>query len=330
MIPRALLRVLRYSLVILVTAVATALYCRWFQQSRPGKPANPFSSQKMKGPAPPQQQRYELRHQFANTEPDVGKEIHRGYGKDEPAGPLDNCPMLAECFPSADSIYASYDACHRSMKFILRHYDNAIVIDKETGRSVGFISFHVERNPANKRQAAINIYNVCVHQEHRGQGLAKRLLSEGLAGVMEYYVDLRRRSPPPLDEPILLALDVDLRSSMAAESFSMYAKAGFLRAWQPCRSIADVDWRPLYLADQRAESVSSPMASMLTDLSQYVANELEGRQSRRHLPSRSNSSNSSGNFDHYCMFKWHHEDWVTMGRAIALPFQPPEKEKINK
>lgn len=302
------------TVIVLVTAIVTSFICRWYYMnsvtSDSGRQGNSAiaidrASSEL---AVADMKEYTMRHHYTN-QPAAIHVVEEG----RTDGPLDNCKMLRDCFPGASSIYNSHDECARNMQLILRHYDSSIVIHRN--RTVGFISFHVEVNPNDRRQQAVNIYNVCIHPAHRGRGLAKRLLAEGLEALMDHR-QLR-------DKQILLALDVDLTSSMAAESFSMYVKLGYLRAWQACRSVADVDWRPLF-RDPEAPAVANTLPVMLANLSRYVEEEVKGQKPRAHLPSRTGSSDP---LDHFCMFKFYNEDWLSIGRALASPYRPGEGEK---
>lgn len=305
-----------HTIIILVTAIITSLTCRWYyihdasnDGGRRGHVAIATDSASS-GPPFADTKEYTMRHHYTNQPADIHV-VQEG----RTDGPLDNCEMLRDCFPGSNSIYQSHEECVRNMRLILRHYDSSIIIHR--GRTVGFISFHVEVNPNDRRQHAVNIYNVCVHPAHRGRGLAKRLLAEGLEALLDHR-QIR-------DKQLLLALDVDLTSPMAAESFSMYVKLGYMRAWQPCRSVADVDWRPLF-KDLEAPAVVSPLPAILANLSRYVEDEVRGKKPRVHLPSRTSSSDP---LDHFCMFKFYNESWYTLGRALASPYRSPSEEEVR-
>lgn len=221
---------------------------------------------------------------------------------------MDACPILVECYPGVESIYANYSTCVENMPLILKYYDSSALV--KDGHVIGFISYNVERDHQIPKNRAISIYNVCIDPVVRGRGLAKRMLAEGIEAVISHY--------SLLPESTLLALDVDLTSQMGAESFSLYAKLGFLRGWQPCRSVGDVDWRPLFTAPT-SPAIQSPLSTILVDPVGYQQDILKGKNPTPRLPSRSQSS--SGTFNHYCMFRFYQESWLTIGQMLVEPFK---------
>jgi predicted GNAT family acetyltransferase len=172
---------------------------------------------------------------------------------------------------------------------------------------VGFISFHIETASPS---TAISMYNVCVDPAYRGRGIAKRLIADGVE---------EQRRHAKLGSKLLLGLDVDLTTEFAAESFALYAKLGFLRGWQPCRSVGDVDWRPV-LEQPASSLVRSPMADILAMPQKYLENEIMGKNPSQRL--RSRRSSSSDPYSHFCMFRLYNESWMSMGKFLAEPWQP--------
>lgn len=239
----------------------------------------------------------------------------------------DACLILPGCYPDATGIYADVPTCHRSLNSLMTWLDSSTLLHGE--KIVGFISFHRQQSrlPAGTRHVLL-IYNVCVHPEYRGRGLATRLLEEGLEEMIDHY-KLRG------EQRLLLGLDVDLSSPMAAESFSLYGKLGFLRGWQPCRSVGDVDWRTMYFEDYNKpgekqnnreiivpEAIRHPLDRILWTPSQYDKDELRGGKPSPRLRSNSGTSSDAA-YDHFCMFKWYGESWLAMGQYIAAPFRKP-------
>lgn len=238
---------------------------------------------------------------------------HRGQ-KDAPTifqsqGPLNSCPMLYDCFPGDDSTFRNLASCQENMDYLGKYYDNTIAL--KDGKVVGFISCHVEYDPDNKNQVAFNIYNVCVDRKVRGQGLAKLLLEETVRATINYH--------KLQDKRVLLALDVDFTTEMAAEAFALYAKLGFLRAWQPCRSVADVDWRPIF-NEPNSLAVQSPLPRILAEPTKYLNDEMKGERPSLRLRSRTRSTGPI--FTHFCMFKFYDESFLTMGRTLKSGVSP--------
>lgn len=223
-------------------------------------------------------------------------------------GLLDNCPMLMDCFPDPDSIYRDMDSCHSNMNYILKYYDSSIIL--VDGKSVGFISFHMEEDPDNPDHKAINIYNVCIDKKYRGKGLAKKMTEEGVEEMIRHHKLKGKKT--------LLALDVNFKDKMAAEAFSMYVKLGYFRAWQPCHGIGDIDWRPLFNTP-KADLVKSPLSTILSDPETYKKEEIIGNKLLPHLQSRRKTRNEP--MFHYCMFKFYGESWHSLGQTLNAPIK---------
>lgn len=230
-----------------------------------------------------------------------------------PNTPGDACRILMKCFNEDGSIYEDLPTCHNNMKLILKYYHNTALFD--AGLLVGFSSFHYETAPSGAK--AISIYNVCVDPAYRQRGLAKRMLAEGVEEMRAYQ--------KITGDKLLLALDVDLSTEMAAESFALYAKMGFLRGWQPCRSVADVDWRPV-IEDPGNQMTKSPMAEILGSPKKYLEDEVMGGKPGLRLKPRGYSKEP---INHFCMFRFYEEDWLTMGKYLAKPHQPKPSTSSN-
>lgn len=219
----------------------------------------------------------------------------------------DACRILMICFPGADSIYKNLSECHDNMELILKYYHNSAIISK--GQVVGFISFHLETAGS----TAISMYNVCVDPAYRNRGLAKRMIFEGVEEMRQHE---------KLDKKLLLGLDVDLTTEFAAESFALYAKLGFFRGWQPCRSVGDVDWRPV-IDNPESSLARSPMAEILASPKKYLDDEVMGKNPGPRL--RSRSPNSQTPLTHFCMFRLYDESWYSMGKYLAATWQASAK-----
>lgn len=287
-IPHGLRRLIREMTFLVIAVSATWMIARFFYRD---------VSIKSSGMKKQTALEVTMRHQYLNAPAIIY----------EAEGPLNNCAMLQDCFPEAEALYKNTKACHDTMLYLQRVYDNSIVLMQ--GKSIGYITFHLEVDPDNSKNKIINIYNVCVAREHRNKGIAKRMLEEGLEAMLDHY-NLRGAK-------VLLGLDVELTTYMAAESFAMYAKMGFMRAWQPCRSVGDVDWRPIF-NNPTVPAVQSPLNSILMDRERYLDEEIREKKQYAHLRSRSRSTKE---LTHFCMFKFYGESWYDMGKALAAPHQ---------
>ena len=283
-----------YLLAIAVSVGLTTLYHRRESLGAPSPPASILSA--FDDPS------LTIVHHY----PDKPGAVH------VPGTPLDACRILEGCFPDPESIYHDHASCVSNMTYILRRYPSSSVI--QDGRVVGFLSLFVEEDPDRREHKAILTYNVCVDPKLRGRGLAKRMLKESIDALVAHK-SISTKS-------LLLALDVDLTSQMAAEAFTMYAKLGYLRGWQPCRSVGDVDWRPLF--DQpTSPALRSPIQKLLDAPKQYQEDELVGKNPSPRLRPRSKGTER---LDHYCMFRFYEESWLTLGNYLAEPFRTPASQ----
>ena len=166
-------------------------------------------------------------------------------------GDLDReaCIILSQCFTSkylgADPIkYPDnpLQPCQKTLKMILRSYDNGFYYEGD--KLVGFISGETV-NGADF--SFVNLYNVCIRPEGRGKGFAKSMVPEFVKQVVE-----KRVSKP--NPRVYIGLDVDFGTETAVSAFSLYAKMGFNRWWEPCSSINDFDYRVL----QRQHNLANP------------------------------------------------------------------------
>lgn len=226
----------------------------------------------------------------------------------QPGTDMDACRLLIHCFPEPGSIYQDHSTCVFNMSHLLKYLDSSALVHQ--GRILAFVSFHLRRDGPDRN--AILIYNVCVDPMVRGHGFAKRLVGEGIEDMMTHHKLRGKRT--------LLGLDVDMTSAMAAESFSLYTKLGYLRGWQPCPSVGDVDWRAFF-SDPPHAAILTPFNSILNDLPAYVRDEVEGRRPASRFKRLSQGSAASVKYDHYCMFKWYNESWLAIGKALAAPFR---------
>lgn len=95
----------------------------------------------------------------------------------------------------------------------------------------------------NPKVAALVIYNVCVHPEHRRQGIASLLFTEALPRIVDlerqaYCHSSSKRDPERCKNlPTVLALDVFWKDEHSAGAFALYAKLGFTDHLQPVGNI---------------------------------------------------------------------------------------------
>ena len=206
----------------------------------------------------------------------------------------DACILLSSCFP--DRYFAArpdlnpeapLSRCQRNLKILLDDYDSGFLYEGK--RLVGFISsvfrdVSLEKTaPVSPVDPEIELYNVCIHPDDRGRGLARSLVArylEQLSAVNGF-------------KSALVGLDVDFKSPSSKEAFTLYAKMGFLRWWQPCRSIADFDF-----AQVRAVPARFPAAWWF----------LQGQGVKKER---------FGGFSHFCMVKeWPGDDFHRLGGAM--------------
>jgi hypothetical protein len=156
----------------------------------------------------------------------------------------DACILLSSCFP--DMYFAArpdlnpsapLSRCQRNLKGLLNQFDSGFLY--EGARLVGFISSAFRDTQLEKAAAPakpeIELYNVCIRSEDRKRGLAKPLLNlylDQLAAANGY-------------QSALVGLDVSFKTPSSKEAFTLYAKMGFVRWWQPCASIGEFDFSQL-------------------------------------------------------------------------------------
>lgn len=230
----------------------------------------------------------------------------------QPNTPLDSCRILIDCYPEADSQYVDLETCHKKHPKVFDYFDSSALLYK--GQLVGFLSLDFRVNRADPAQVAINIYNVCVDRRFRSRGLGRLLVERSVDEAVKFY-NLTRNG-----RRVLLGLDVNLSTKYAVHSFVLYAKMGFLRGWQPCHTIMDVDWRPFFHPSSSSSrpELGSPLDALLRDPKQYQEDEIKGEGRRPRLPLFRSRKGEA--MDHYCMFKWYGESWATLGEIIAAPF----------
>lgn len=228
----------------------------------------------------------------------------------EPNGLTDFCPLLGECYPHGDSMFRKLDTCHKSLSTLFQYYDSSAMYDPKSGEPVAFISFFADRDSKNNR--LIHIYNVCVHPKWRNMGVARRLINEGIEETLAFH-NITDKSK------VALGLDVDLTSPMPAEAFALYAKMGFMRGWQPCSSVGNIDWRPLF-AEPAGDIARSSILELLADPKKYQEDVLKKGVGRAFFPLRNpNYEETAEDRNHFCMFKMYHDSWMRLGELIAEP-----------
>jgi ribosomal protein S18 acetylase RimI-like enzyme len=158
---------------------------------------------------------------------------------------LDACSILSHCFPTGMFASGPEDKslghCHSSLNGLLRVFDSGFLYERRgKGQLVGFITSALSSGVRNNRPfSTVSIYNVCVHPEARGQGLSRHLLDAYTREIVAKRMPGTERPP---GHRLYLGLDVDFATTDAVTAFSVYAKAGFVRWWEPCKSIADFDF----------------------------------------------------------------------------------------
>lgn len=251
------------------------------------------------------------------------------------------CPMLYDCFPGDFSNFKREKTCFRALDNVISSYDSSILMsDNEV---VGFSSFYLENDVfVNSDRAALIMYNVCIHPNHRGKGLGVKLMNQSTTHWIEHHGRKNKKT--------LLALDVDFKSLTSPHAFSMYAKLGYLRGWQPCVTVGEIDWRPLYhgvdVASAASEGSPSPsptpppptplgpplhsaLSALLQDPTSYIANVLypsaedksvQMRKEHNRLPYRKRYPVNQI-YDHFSMFKFYGESLGSLVEPLAKSIQ---------
>lgn len=297
---------------------------------------------------PTPQPRYELRTSFAN---DRSTMIHQQYGT-----MMDACRILQQCFVGSD-VYGTPEVCKRSLDPTIKYYDSGFWVEMVEGkedRLVGFLSIHHDvahkarsqwqRTQQNQPQQSddyhsLILYNVCIDEERRGQGVAKKMIPAFIDAMIKHYklekyakatgreIDAQTGKPIP---PLVVGLDVDMTSDTMAEAFSLYAKLGFVRWWTPCSSVANHKWTALIdtqLAwedgkqgpgvnekrDERGNVKKTtgllptrmadfPLARLLWEPKSYLKNAFNLGTGKKP--------------NHFCMYKFHNDSFHGMAKTI--------------
>lgn len=247
---------------------------------------------------------------------------------------LSLCPMLYDCFPGDSSNFKHSSTCFDSLDNIISGFDSSIMMNGDS-EIVGFSSFYLEKDVQKESdRAALMIYNVCVHPKHRNKGLGVKLMNDST----DHWIKHHKRT----GKKTLLALDVDFKSLTSPSAFAMYAKLGYLRGWQPCATVGDVDWRPLYHGiNNDSNQLLSPsptpygpplhmaLSLLLQDPKSYIDNVLyPSRDSKSQqmvrdhirLPYR-RTYPSNQIFDHFSMFKFYGDSISSLVQPLADSIQ---------
>ncbi len=291
-------------------------------------------------PKPEPQPRYELRTSFSN---DPTSQIHQKYHS-----MMDTCRILQQCFVGSD-VYGTPEVCKRNLDPTIRYYESGFWVEMVEGkedRLVGFLSIHHDvsyKGRKNNQQPddyhALVIYNVCVDEERRGKGIAKKLIPEFIDATIKHYklekyakatgkeIDPKTGKPIP---PLIVGLDVDLTSDLMPDAFSLYTKLGFVRWWTPCISVARHKWTSLietqaswyeskqgYSAAEKrdehgnvkrntgllpARNADFPLARLLWDPAPYLENSFNLGTGKKP--------------NHFCMYKFYSDSFITMAKSL--------------
>lgn len=306
--------------------------------------------------------RLELRSSFAD-DPATWK--HQKYST-----LMDPCRILQQCFKGS-KVFGTYDACHRNLERVMRFYNSGFMVEVAEGkedRLVGFLSVSHDvayklKYQEKRRQSKLSsqhddyhsliIYNVCIDEERRGQGIAKRMIPQYIQELIKHYelekyasatgntIDPITLKPIP---PLLIGLDVDLTSESMADAFSLYVKLGFVRWWTPCSSVTNHKWTSLidfqlnynthdqgYHQDEKKDAHSNvmkaegllptrfadfPLACLLWNPAPYLKNSFNFGKSRS-LGKRPN---------HFCMYKFQADSFHEMAKSLL--FDPHSKSNF--
>jgi GNAT superfamily N-acetyltransferase len=262
-----------------------------------------------------------------------------------------------QCFVGSD-VYGDPVVCKKNLDPTIRYYDSGFMVEVQEGKEdkiVGFMSIHHDvsyksrTNFSRKQQNlppqqddyhAFILYNVCIDEEKRGQGVAKKMIPQFIDELIRHYrleryansngrdIDPQTGHPIP---PLLVGLDVDLTSDTMPEAFSLYAKLGFVRWWTPCTSVANHKWTSLIDAqmnyakddqsygaqDRRDENGNVkkstgllpthngdfPIAQMLWDPNPYLKNAF-------------NLGSSTNRPSHFCMYKFYQDSYGSLAKSL--------------
>lgn len=299
--------------------------------------------------------RYELRTSFAN---DQSTMIHQKYHS-----MMDACRILQQCFVGSD-VYGTPEVCKRNLDPTIKYYDSGFWVEMVKGkedRLVGFLSIHHDiayksrnnwqrnqqkQSPQSDDYHALIIYNVCIDEERRGQGVAKKLIPEFIDAMVKHYklekyakatgreIDPKTGKAIP---PLLIGLDVDLTSDTMPEAFSLYAKLGFLRWWTPCSSVANHKWTALidtqiawddarqgYGANEKKDAqgnIKKTSGLLPTRIADFPAARLLWEPK----PYLSNAFNlgTGQKPNHFCMYKFYHDSFHGMAKSLLAEANGP-------
>lgn len=300
-------------------------------------------------PKPTPKVTYELRYSFPD---DPSTMIHQKYGTK-----MDSCRILQQCFAGSD-VYGSPDVCKKNLAPTIEYYDSGFwveMVEGEEDRVIGFLSIHHDivyksRNSWKRSQGkqspqtddyhAFMIYNVCIDEERRGQGVAKKMVTGMLDAMVKHYglekyakSNGRDRDPKTgkIIPPLLVGLDVDLTTDNMPEAFSLYAKLGFVRWWTPCASVAQHKWSPLidaqisyaeenqgYAAyDRRDEqgNVKKYTGLLPTKIGDFPLARMMWGDSEPYLKNAFKLG-SGKRPTHFCMYKFYSDSFNSIGQTI--------------
>lgn len=242
--------------VLILAIVGVAFYLGTLTGSSSGKGASTSGEGKM-----------ELKMHWKGD-----KDVLNKYGSNEG----DACFILAQCFKSfapnnLGSPLNPYKSCHDELKRFLADHDNGFYYDGP--RLVGFITAETNEESTYGKMV---LYNVCIRKEYRGKGVGKFLVPEFVKKVAE-----KRVTP---NKKVYVGLDVNFESETSNAAFALYAKLGFIRWWQLCGRISDLDFKVLEEQESKAKASTPeydfPLAKYMLGGKDFISTQVK---SYKHL-----------------------------------------------
>eukprot|EP00917_Polyrhabdina_sp_WS-2016_P016959 GHVP01036652.1.p1 GENE.GHVP01036652.1~~GHVP01036652.1.p1 ORF type:complete len:257 (+),score=35.20 GHVP01036652.1:2-772(+) len=134
------------------------------------------------------------------------------------------CRLLQSSFPAG--IYAQPEQCRVNFIRTIERYDNIYGINRRNGEVISLLTS--ERLENNERRVII-FYNVCVGEEYRGKGHAKRLIRRRMR-IEEEDRTLGGRK-------LIFGLDINKVNKSFVEAWGLYVSLGFIRGIKQCQGV---------------------------------------------------------------------------------------------